>query len=53
MAADLDEKVTAVIGTHTHIQTNDARVTPGAAAVTDAGMTGRTTRSSASSRSWS
>jgi calcineurin-like phosphoesterase len=31
----------AVIGTHTHIQTNDARVTPsGTAAVTDAGMTG-------------
>ena len=41
MAADLDGKVTAVIGTHTHIQTNDARVTPsGTAAVTDAGMTG-------------
>ena len=41
MAADLDGKVTAVIGTHTHIQTNDARVTSrGTAAVTDAGMTG-------------
>jgi metallophosphoesterase (TIGR00282 family) len=41
MAAYLDGKVTAVIGTHTHIQTNDARVLPGGtAAVTDAGMTG-------------
>ena len=41
MAAYLDGKVTAVIGTHTHIQTNDARVTAaGTAAVTDAGMTG-------------
>jgi 2',3'-cyclic-nucleotide 2'-phosphodiesterase len=37
----LDGKVTAVIGTHTHIQTNDARVQPGGtAAITDAGMTG-------------
>jgi 2',3'-cyclic-nucleotide 2'-phosphodiesterase len=41
MAAYLDGKVTAVLGTHTHVQTNDARVTPGGtAAVTDAGMTG-------------
>ena len=41
MAAYLDGKVTAVVGTHTHIQTNDARVSPGGtAAVTDAGMTG-------------
>ncbi|HEU6446214.1 MAG TPA: TIGR00282 family metallophosphoesterase [Gaiellaceae bacterium] len=41
MAAYLDGKVTAVLGTHTHIQTNDARVTPaGTAAITDAGMTG-------------
>jgi 2',3'-cyclic-nucleotide 2'-phosphodiesterase len=33
--------VTAVIGTHTHVQTNDARVQPGGtAAMTDAGMTG-------------
>jgi 2',3'-cyclic-nucleotide 2'-phosphodiesterase len=41
MAAYLDGKVTAVIGTHTHIQTNDARVLPGGtAAITDAGMTG-------------
>jgi 2',3'-cyclic-nucleotide 2'-phosphodiesterase len=41
MAAYLDGKVTAVLGTHTHVQTNDARVLPGGtAAVTDAGMTG-------------
>jgi len=41
MARWLDGKVTAVIGTHTHIQTNDARVQPGGtAAITDAGMTG-------------
>jgi hypothetical protein len=41
MAAYLDGKVTAVLGTHTHIQTNDARVGPGGtAAITDAGMTG-------------
>jgi len=33
--------VTAVIGTHTHIQTNDPRVMPGGtAALSDAGMTG-------------
>jgi 2',3'-cyclic-nucleotide 2'-phosphodiesterase len=37
----LDGKVTAVIGTHTHVQTNDARVLPGGtAAINDAGMTG-------------
>jgi metallophosphoesterase (TIGR00282 family) len=41
MAAYLDGKVTAVVGTHTHIQTNDARVSAaGTAAITDAGMTG-------------
>jgi metallophosphoesterase (TIGR00282 family) len=41
LARMLDGRVTAVIGTHTHIQTNDARVqTGGTAAVTDAGMTG-------------
>jgi 2',3'-cyclic-nucleotide 2'-phosphodiesterase len=41
MANWLDGKVTAVIGTHTHVQTNDARVLPGGtAAITDAGMTG-------------
>jgi 2',3'-cyclic-nucleotide 2'-phosphodiesterase len=41
MSKWLDGKVTAVIGTHTHVQTNDARVQPGGtAAITDAGMTG-------------
>src|SRR5207248_8620003 len=41
LARILDGKATAVIGTHTHIQTNDARVLPGGtAAITDAGMTG-------------
>jgi metallophosphoesterase (TIGR00282 family) len=41
MARWLEGKVTAVIGTHTHIQTNDARVLAGGtAAITDAGMTG-------------
>jgi 2',3'-cyclic-nucleotide 2'-phosphodiesterase len=41
MARWLDGRVTAVIGTHTHVQTNDARIQPGGtAAVTDAGMTG-------------
>ncbi len=37
----LDGRVTAVIGTHTHVQTADARVLPGGTAyITDAGMTG-------------
>jgi metallophosphoesterase (TIGR00282 family) len=41
LARWLDGRVTAVIGTHTHVQTNDARLLPGGtAAVTDAGMTG-------------
>ncbi len=41
MAVHLDGRVTAVFGTHTHIQTSDARVQPGGtAAITDAGMTG-------------
>ena len=41
MAAWLDGRVTAVVGTHTHVQTSDARVQPGGtAAITDAGMTG-------------
>ena len=41
LAKWLDGKVTAVLGTHTHIQTNDARIQPGGtAAITDAGMTG-------------
>jgi metallophosphoesterase (TIGR00282 family) len=41
MAQWLDGRVTAVIGTHTHVQTNDARILRGGtAAVTDAGMSG-------------
>jgi 2',3'-cyclic-nucleotide 2'-phosphodiesterase len=37
----LDGKVTAVVGTHTHVQTSDARIFPkGTAFITDAGMTG-------------
>jgi metallophosphoesterase (TIGR00282 family) len=41
LAAWLDGRVTAVLGTHTHVQTADARVLPGGtAAVTDVGMTG-------------
>lgn len=37
----LDGKVSAVLGTHTHIQTADARVLPqGTAYITDVGMTG-------------
>ena len=41
LSRELDGRVTAVIGTHTHVQTSDARVQPGGtAAITDAGMTG-------------
>jgi len=37
----LDGEVTAVIGTHTHVQTADARILPqGTAYLTDVGMTG-------------
>jgi hypothetical protein len=37
----LDGRVTAVVGTHTHVQTSDARVLPrGTGFITDAGMTG-------------
>lgn len=37
----LDGKVTAVLGTHTHIQTADERILPGGTAyITDLGMTG-------------
>ena len=37
----LDGRVSAVVGTHTHVPTNDARVLPGGTAyITDAGMTG-------------
>ena len=36
-----DGKVSAIIGTHTHVQTNDARILPkGTAYLSDAGMTG-------------
>ena len=41
MARWLDGRVTAVVGTHTHVQTSDATVLPkGTAFITDAGMTG-------------
>jgi len=41
LAAWLDGRVTAVLGTHTHVQTSDARLLPGGtAALTDVGMTG-------------
>ena len=41
LAQHLDGRATAVIGTHTHVQTNDARVlSGGTAALTDAGMCG-------------
>ena len=41
LARWLDGRVTLVVGTHTHVQTADARVQPGGtAALTDAGMTG-------------
>jgi 2',3'-cyclic-nucleotide 2'-phosphodiesterase len=41
MGWHLDGKVTAVIGTHTHVATADARVLPGGTAfITDVGMTG-------------
>ena len=37
----LDGKVTAVVGTHTHVPTADVRVLPGGTAyITDVGMTG-------------
>lgn len=41
LAYYLDGRVAAVVGTHTHVQTNDARVLPkGTAFLTDVGMTG-------------
>src|SRR5580765_2378837 len=41
MGWHLDGKVTAVVGTHTHVQTADERILPrGTAFLTDAGMTG-------------
>ncbi len=40
----LDGKVSAVVGTHTHVQTSDARILPeGTGYITDAGMTGSKT----------
>ena len=41
IAYALDGKVTAVLGTHTHVQTNDAHILPqGTAFISDVGMTG-------------
>jgi metallophosphoesterase (TIGR00282 family) len=41
MGWHLDGRVTAVVGTHTHVQTADDRILPrGTAYLTDAGMTG-------------
>jgi 2',3'-cyclic-nucleotide 2'-phosphodiesterase len=41
MGWHLDGQVTAVVGTHTHVQTADERVLPGGTAyITDVGMTG-------------
>lgn len=41
LAEYLDGKVSAVIGSHTHVQTADAQILPkGTAFITDAGMTG-------------
>ncbi len=41
LAWHLDGRVSAVVGTHTHVQTNDARILPGGTAfLTDVGMTG-------------
>ncbi len=41
MAYFLDGKVTALIGTHTHVQTADEQILPGGTAyITDVGMTG-------------
>ena len=41
MGWHLDGKVTAVVGTHTHVQTADPQILPGGTAyITDVGMTG-------------
>lgn len=41
MGRYLDGRVSIVVGTHTHVQTNDARILPeGTAYITDLGMTG-------------
>jgi 2',3'-cyclic-nucleotide 2'-phosphodiesterase len=43
MGRYLDGKVTAVVGTHTHVQTADEQILPGGTAyITDVGMTGPT-----------
>ena len=48
MGWHLDGKVTAVVGTHTHVQTADERILPkGTAYLTDVGMTGPHDSSSA------
>ncbi|MBA1434532.1 TIGR00282 family metallophosphoesterase [Bombilactobacillus bombi] len=41
LAHYLDGRVDAIVGTHTHVQTNDAQILPGGTAfLTDVGMTG-------------
>jgi metallophosphoesterase (TIGR00282 family) len=41
LALHLDGKVSAVVGTHTHVQTADEKILPGGTAyITDTGMTG-------------
>lgn len=40
MGCFLTGKVSAVLGTHTHVQTADERITDGTAYITDVGMTG-------------
>ena len=41
LAYAFDGKITAVLGTHTHVQTNDERILPaGTAFISDVGMTG-------------
>jgi metallophosphoesterase (TIGR00282 family) len=41
LAIHLDGKISALVGTHTHVQTADERVLPGGTAyITDTGMTG-------------
>ena len=41
MGLYLDGKVSAILGTHTHVQTSDERILPGGSAyITDVGMTG-------------
>lgn len=40
MGCMLSGKISAVLGTHTHVQTADERITDGTAYITDVGMTG-------------